>query len=77
MYADDHRPPHFHIVSTTFEVLIALDGLEVIAGRAKPAQIAEALEWAQRNGDKTRSRMGAAQRTGLKCRGRFCRASWP
>ncbi|WP_245291623.1 DUF4160 domain-containing protein [Methylosinus sp. R-45379] len=51
MYADDHSPPHFHIVSTTFEVLIALDGLEVIAGRAKPAQIAEALEWAQRNGD--------------------------
>jgi hypothetical protein len=52
IYADDHSPPHFHIVSTTFEVLIALDGLEVIKGRAKPAQIAEALEWARRNGDK-------------------------
>jgi hypothetical protein len=51
MYADDHSPPHFHIVSPTFEVLVTLDGLEVIAGRAKPAQIAGPLEWARRNGD--------------------------
>ena len=24
MYADDHRPPHFHIVGPDFEVLVSL-----------------------------------------------------
>jgi hypothetical protein len=52
MSADDHSPPHFHIVSPTFEVLVTLDGLEVIAGRAKPAQIGR---WSGRGGTETSS----------------------
>ncbi len=47
MYADDHRPPHFHIVGPDFQVLVRLSDLTVIAGEAKPTQIAEALAWAQ------------------------------
>ncbi len=47
MYADDHRPPHFHIVSPDFQVLVRISDLKVIAGQARPTEIAEALAWAQ------------------------------
>jgi len=46
MYADDHHPPHFHIVGPEFQVLVRISDLTVIAGEARPAQIAEALRWA-------------------------------
>jgi hypothetical protein len=47
MYADDHLPPHFHIVAPDFQVLVRISDLTVIAGEARPAQIAEALAWAR------------------------------
>ncbi|MGC9966479.1 MAG: DUF4160 domain-containing protein [Syntrophobacteraceae bacterium] len=47
MYADDHRPPHFHIVGPDFHVLVRISDLTVIAGEARQTQIAEALAWAQ------------------------------
>ena len=47
MYADDHRPPHFHIVSPDFQVLVRISDLSVIAGEARAAQIGEALTWAR------------------------------
>ena len=47
MYADDHRPPHFHIVGPDFQVLVRISDLTVIAGEARPAQIAEAIAWAK------------------------------
>ncbi|MGO9006079.1 MAG: DUF4160 domain-containing protein [Beijerinckiaceae bacterium] len=47
MYADDHRPPHFHIVGTDFQVLVRISDLTVIAGEARPTLIAEALAWAK------------------------------
>jgi hypothetical protein len=47
LYADDHRPPHFHIVAPEFQVLVRISDLAVIAGEARPDQIAEALAWAQ------------------------------
>lgn len=46
MYADDHRPPHFHIVGPDFQVLVRISDLAVIAGEARPAQIAVAVAWA-------------------------------
>jgi hypothetical protein len=46
MYADDHRPPHFHIVGPEFQVLVRIADLTVIAGEARPAQIADAMAWA-------------------------------
>ncbi len=46
MYADDHRPPHFHIVAPDFQVLVRISDMTVIAGEARPAQIAEAMAWA-------------------------------
>jgi hypothetical protein len=47
MYADDHRPPHFHLVGADFQVLVRISDLAVIAGEARLAQIAEALAWAE------------------------------
>jgi Domain of unknown function (DUF4160) len=47
MYADDHRPPHFHIVSPDFQVLVRIADLRVIAGEARPAQLAEPMAWAR------------------------------
>jgi hypothetical protein len=47
MYADDHRPPHFHIVAPNFQVLVRISDWSVIAGEARSTQIAEALAWAQ------------------------------
>lgn len=47
MYADDHRPPHFHLVGADFQVLVRLSDLMVIAGEARSAQIAEAMAWAR------------------------------
>jgi hypothetical protein len=47
VYADDHRPPHFHIVAPDFQVLVRISDLQVIAGEARPAQIAEVLAWAR------------------------------
>jgi hypothetical protein len=46
MYAGDPRPPHFHIVAPDFQVLVRISDLTVIAGEARPAQIAEVLAWA-------------------------------
>ena len=47
IYADDHRPPHFHVVAPDFQVLVRISDLAVIAGEARPAQIAEAVAWAR------------------------------
>ena len=49
MYADDHRPPHFHSVAPDFQVLVRLSDLTVITGEARPAQIAEVIAWARAN----------------------------
>jgi hypothetical protein len=42
-----HRPPHFHIVAPDFQVLVRISDLQVSAGEARPAQIAEVLAWAR------------------------------
>ncbi len=47
MYADDHRPPHFHVVRPDFQALVRISDLTVIAGDARPSEIAEALAWAE------------------------------
>jgi hypothetical protein len=43
MYADDHLPPHFHIVTPDFQVLVRISDLTVIAGEARRSEIAEPL----------------------------------
>jgi hypothetical protein len=45
IFADDQRPPHVHIVSAEFHVLVRISDWAVIAGEARPTQIAEAMAW--------------------------------
>ena len=47
MYADDHHPPHFHIVGPDFQVWVRIADLVVFQGEARPNQIAEAMAWAR------------------------------
>ncbi len=47
MYSDDHRPPHFRVVSPDFQVLVRISDLKVIAGEARHNQIEAALAWAK------------------------------
>jgi len=49
IYADDHHPPHFHVVGPDFQVLVRIVDLVVFQGGARPNQIAEAMAWARAN----------------------------
>lgn len=52
MYAFDHSPPHFHIVSSDGrDVAVAVEDLSIIAGAMDRREIAEALAWARNNKD--------------------------
>jgi hypothetical protein len=49
MYADDHRPPHFHLVGPDFAVMVDIRSLKIISGEARSGDIAEALAWTREN----------------------------
>jgi hypothetical protein len=49
IYADDHHPPHFHIICPEFEVLVLLSDLSILKGRRHEREIAGAIEWAANN----------------------------
>jgi hypothetical protein len=46
MYADDHRPAHFHIAGPDFQVVVRIADLAITTGTARRNQIAEAMAWA-------------------------------
>ena len=49
MYAEDHNPPHFHIVGQGFEVLVSIGGWQKVGGFGRARDIADAMEWAMAN----------------------------
>jgi len=49
VYANDHLPPHFHIVHPNFEVLIEIETFATCAGSLKGSAGKEALRWARSN----------------------------
>jgi hypothetical protein len=49
IYADDHNPPHFHIVGPDFQVIVNIQDLTLTGGKASEKQIAEAMAWAAEN----------------------------
>ncbi len=51
MYADDHHPPHFHLIRAGVECLVRLSDLQVIEGEIDRRDYAEAVEWAAENMD--------------------------
>lgn len=50
MYAGDHNPPHFHVVTNDgSESLIEIGTLAVLRGGLAKRELAEALAWAGQN----------------------------
>lgn len=49
IYADDHAPPHFHVVGADSNALVLIERLEVMAGVISRTDFAEAHEWARGN----------------------------
>lgn len=49
IYADDHRPPHFHISAPDGEVSVSLADLRVLNGRMRRKDLQTALNWARQN----------------------------
>lgn len=51
VFADDHFPPHFHIVGPDFEVLVAMSDLSILRGARYHRQVEQAMAWASANFD--------------------------
>ncbi|KAA0571794.1 DUF4160 domain-containing protein [Azospirillum sp. Sh1] len=49
IYADDHNPPHFHIVGPDFNALVRINDLVLLKGTAPPDTMRKVLEWAGEN----------------------------
>lgn len=50
MYADDHDPPHFHVVGPDWSGVIDLDTLTICRGEMPKQDYLEAVQWAKENG---------------------------
>lgn len=61
VYAGDHAPPHFKIYGPGSNANVAIETLEVIAGKADRKALREALDWASR--PENRARLRAAWKT--------------
>jgi hypothetical protein len=46
IYPGDHNPPHFHLRGPNSRASINIVTLEIIAGKASRADLAEVREWA-------------------------------
>jgi len=49
MYADDHAPPHFHILFAENEALVRISDLTVTEGSLPRTALKKALAWATDN----------------------------
>lgn len=49
MFADDHNPPHFHVVTPDGEALVLLSDLSVLAGAIDRRSLEVVREWATMN----------------------------
>ncbi|MFD1623192.1 DUF4160 domain-containing protein [Azospirillum griseum] len=49
IYADDHNPPHFHVVGPDFNLLVRINDLVTLKGSAPPDTTRKVLDWAADN----------------------------
>ena len=49
VFADDHNPPHFHVVTPDHEALVALATLTVLRGEIRRRDLETALKWIRAN----------------------------
>jgi len=52
IYADDHNPPHFNLRGPNSNANINIRTLEVMKGSASRADLAEAREWVNSEGNR-------------------------
>lgn len=46
VYADDHNPPHFHVLTVDGDALVSIATLTVLAGRIRAKELRTATDWA-------------------------------
>ncbi|HBF31871.1 DUF4160 domain-containing protein [Rhizobium sp.] len=49
VYANDHLPPHFHIITPDADALVDIATLEILKGKLPRKAEEAALEWAAKN----------------------------
>jgi hypothetical protein len=49
IYADDHAPPHFHLIGANSDAMVRLGALKLLRGVADRRDLAEAISWASRH----------------------------
>lgn len=49
MYANDHNPPHFHILTPDHVAAVRLDDLSILVGYVPELDLRVALRWAREN----------------------------
>jgi hypothetical protein len=49
MFALDHRPPHFHVVTPDGEAVLAIEDLQVMRGFLRPRDLRLVVSWARLN----------------------------
>lgn len=49
IYANDHLPPHFHIVGPDHQALVEIATLAIVQGKIVGKAMKEAMEWADQN----------------------------
>ncbi|MGE0279654.1 MAG: DUF4160 domain-containing protein [Rhizobiaceae bacterium] len=51
VFADDHNPPHFHVVTPDGEALVSIGHLRILRGDLRRKDFDAVSEWANRNLD--------------------------
>lgn len=49
MFANDHNPPHFHVVTANHQIAILISDLSILVGSMDRKSLDAALEWAANN----------------------------
>jgi hypothetical protein len=49
VFADDHNPPHFHVVTPDEEALVRIDDLTILRGSLRARVFRTAADWARGN----------------------------
>ncbi len=49
IYADDHNPPHFHLLAPDWRATFEIKGCQLLSGEYKSKEAKDALAWAKEN----------------------------
>jgi len=49
LYAEDHNPPHVHVIGPDFQAKVRIADAEVFAGEISPRHRRQALSWIAAN----------------------------